>query len=162
MHIMGDKYKVQAYDEEKLDRVFIDEILLPKTPDFFYDISSVYGVLTSIGSKQLNTKSTIHVMGCNYEIEVTSQQEKDLIGFYKKSQLRFVVQRRINLVTREVKSATLESFEQVSSTDFYDFADEIRKKYLDISSVSSSSPERDDDGRFLFINHSSGASVRLC
>ncbi|MEJ7679687.1 MAG: hypothetical protein WKG06_17870 [Segetibacter sp.] len=63
-YIMADKYKVQAYDDEKNFRVFVDEIVLPKVSDFFYDISSIYGVLTSIGSRQLNTRSTIHIIGC--------------------------------------------------------------------------------------------------
>lgn len=132
-YIMADKYKVQAYDDEKKFRVFVDEIVLPKVSDFFYDISSIYGVLTSIGSRQLNTRSTIHILGCNYEVEVTSQQEKELINHYKKGQLRFRIQRKVNLETKEIKSAVLESFEPVSNNNFFDIAEQIREKYKDIT-----------------------------
>lgn len=135
-HIMGDKYKVQAYDDEKNYRVFLDEIVLPKAPEFFYDITSVYGVLTSIGSRQLNTKSTIHIIGLNYEVEISPLQEKELIKYYKNGNLRFRIQRKINLETREVKSAVLESFELVSNANFFDIAEQIREKYKDITFIN--------------------------
>ncbi|MEJ7678843.1 MAG: hypothetical protein WKG06_13490 [Segetibacter sp.] len=128
-YIMADEYKVQAYDDEKNFRVFVDEIVLPKVSDFFYDISSIYGVLTSIGSRQLNTRSTIHIMGCNYEVEVTSLTgERTLLNHYKKGQLRFRIQRKVNLETKEIKSAVLESFEPVSNDNFFDIAEQIRRK----------------------------------
>ena len=72
-------------------------------------------------------------MGCNYEIEVSPEQERQLISHYKNGRLRLLVQRKINVETREVKGATLESFEPITNTSFYDIADEIRMKYQELS-----------------------------
>ncbi|MEJ7679688.1 MAG: hypothetical protein WKG06_17875 [Segetibacter sp.] len=74
-------------------------------------------------------------MGVNYEVEVTSPlQEKELNQIIiKKDNLRFRIQRKINLETKEVKSAVLESFEPVSNANFFDIAEQIREKYKDIT-----------------------------
>ncbi len=129
--IMSDKYTVQAYDESKNFKVYLLEVKLPKGVDFYYEISSLYGVLTSIGGKSLDGRTTAHISGLNFDIEITSEQERDIIQYYKKDRLRLVVHKKISVDTREIKSAILQSFEAVPDRKIYSAREEFIKKYAD-------------------------------
>ncbi len=130
--IMADKYTVQAYAQKEDFKVYLFEVNLPKEKDFFYEISSLYGILTSIGGKALDRKAAVHISGCSFDIDVTPDQEGDLIQYYKKDRLRLVVYKKISVDTREVKSATLQSFEAVPAQNIYNGIEELRKKYSDL------------------------------
>lgn len=134
-HIMADLYTVQAYDESKTFKVTVSEVNLPKAKEFFYEISSLYGVLTSIGGKALDGKANVHISGFNFDIEVTPEQELDLIQHYKKERLRLVVHKKVGVDSHDIKSAVLQSFEVIKDHNFHTAIQEFRSKYseLDIS-----------------------------
>ena len=116
--ILGDNLYLQAYDETKEFKVEVNEINIPELPEFHHELSSVYGVITSIGGRSIDGVSYIRINGHNYDIKVTSSQEKKLIPFFKKNKMRFVLNKKISTDDKQVKSADLENFEPTENIDF--------------------------------------------
>lgn len=127
--ITGDKYTLQAYNKDKSFKVNLEKIELPKPPDYYYQVSSVSGIITSIGGKSLKGKSTIHVSNNSYDIEINKTQEKKLAKYFKNKKIRFVINKKISVEDNEVKSAILEHFEILKDESFIDIISEIRSKY---------------------------------
>lgn len=122
--ILGDNLHLQAYDETKDFKVEVNEINIPKLPEFYHEISSVYGVITSIGGRSIDGVSYVRINGHNYDIKVTSSQEKKLIPFFKKNKMRLVLNKKISTDDKQVKSADLENFEP---TENFGFNENIEK-----------------------------------
>jgi len=116
--ILNDKLYLQAYDESKDFKVEVKEINIPKLPEYYHEISSVYGIITSIGGRSIDGVSYVRINGHNYDIKVTSSQEKKLIPFFKKNKMRFVLNKKVSTDDKQVKSAELESFEPTENVSF--------------------------------------------
>ncbi len=116
--ILNDKLYLQAYDKNKDFKVEVSEINIPKLPEYYHEISSVYGIITSIGGRSIDGVSYVRINGHNYDIKVTSSQEKKLIPFFKKNKMRFVLNKKISTDYKQVKSAQLESFEPTENVSF--------------------------------------------
>lgn len=116
--ILNDKLYLQAYDENKDFKVEVNEINIPKLPEYYHEISSVYGIITSIGGRSIDGVSYVRINGHNYDIKVTSSQEKKLIPFFKKNKMRFVLNKKVSTDDKQVKSAELESFEPTENVSF--------------------------------------------
>lgn len=129
--ILGDNLTLQAYNDTKSFSVDFAKIELPKLPDYYNQISTIYGVITSIGGKSLKGKSTIHLAGFNYDIEISFDQERKLASYFKGKELIFIINKKISLDNDEVKSAELESFETPNDINFIDIARDIRNKFGD-------------------------------
>ncbi len=107
----------------------ITRVEIKKTVDFYYETGSLSGIITSIGGKDIDKKSTIFISKNDYEIEVSNAQEKVLLPYFKKEKLRFYVKKKVDFNTMEVKSAVLESFEVMSSESFLKSLKEFKEKY---------------------------------
>ena len=129
--ILGTKLKLDAYTKDKKFKVKINNIELPKQSEFYYHISSISGLITSIGGKSLKSKSFIHISENSFDIEINSKQEKELSKYFKNKKIRLVVNKKINTENNEIKSATLESFEVLNDDNIIDIAKDIRNKFSD-------------------------------
>jgi len=130
--ILGGKFYLHAYDPQKADGVEVRDIKLPELPKYYLQASSVYGIITSIGSADLDgSKSYIKVAGLPFKIEVSEEQERVLIQHFKKSELRLSVIKRIEFSSGEIKNAQLEDFEALSEQLFTQLAQTLGQKYPD-------------------------------
>lgn len=128
--VLGKRFFVQAYDpKDTAKRVQIDTILIPKKPEFYYEISTIYGIVTAIGGRSLNSKATIRLSDAPYDIDVTSEQEKQLIKSFKTDRIVLTVRQKIHYESGLVSNASLEEFEVLSKKTFVEAADELRQKY---------------------------------
>ena len=107
----------------------ITRVEIKKTVDFYYETGSLSGIITSIGGKEVDGKSTIHINNNTYDVEITPTQEKILFPYFKKEKLRFYVKKKVDFSTMEVKSAVLENFEVMSSENFLKSLKEFKEKY---------------------------------
>lgn len=130
--ILGDGLTLQAYDKEKTFKVEVNDVELPKSPDYYYEIGSISGIVTSIGGLTLDGKSTIHVNKSSFEIGIDEKQESELIQYYKKIKLRLIVNKRIDVQTNNVKDATLIEYELITKDKLPVFGTKIREKIGDI------------------------------
>ena len=89
-------------------RIITDE--KQKLPDFYYEIGTIYGIITSIGGIAVNGKAVIHINDTSYDIEVNNIQYDDLFRYYKKNRICFLLRKKISVETDEIVSAELESF----------------------------------------------------
>lgn len=130
--IIGRGLSLQAYDKDKVFKVEVNEVELPKSPDYYYEISSISGIVTSIGGVTLDGKATIHINKSSFEIGVNEKQEHELIQYYKKGKLRFIVNKRIDVHTNQVKDATLIEHEPIFFEKLPNYGQKIRAKLGDI------------------------------
>lgn len=124
--ILGTKLSLTAYDSEKNFNVEVSDILLPTLPEYFYEIGSIYGIITSIGGSAIDGKTVIHVNRVPYDIEISNQQESELLNFYKKDKIRFLVRKKLTSEKKEIISAKLEAFEVLQEKGFVKAVSEIR------------------------------------
>lgn len=73
------------FDTQKL----IEPIEKPYTYDHFYETDAVRGILTKIGSLNLDAKIPILINNLPEEIEISKQQEKALKRHLKAEELEF-------------------------------------------------------------------------
>ena len=132
-NILGDNLNLQAYDESKDFKVEVNDISVPTIPDFIYEISAVYGIITSIGGRSIDGASYVRINGQNYDIKVTPKQEKKLIPFFKKNKMRMVLNKKISTYNNEIKSAELESFETTNSGTLLENISKFRNEKFDES-----------------------------
>lgn len=110
----------------------VNDIELPKSPDFYYEIGSISGIVTSIGGVTLDGKATIHISKSSFEIGINEKQENELIQYYKKVKLRFVINKRIDVHTNIIKDAVLIEYEPIISQKLPNYGQKIREKFGDI------------------------------
>mgnify|MGYP003645960179 FL=1 len=126
--ILGDNLYLEAYNDDKSFKAEVKEIDIPKLSDFYFEISAVYGIITSIGGRTLDGNIYARVGGLNVDIKVSSKQEAKLIPHYKKDRLRLILNKKISVTSKEVKSADLESFEVVKEESLHSALTKIRNK----------------------------------
>lgn len=107
----------------------ITRVEIKKTVDFYYETGSLSGIITSIGGKDIDKKSTISISKNDYEIEINNIQEKALLPYFKKEKLRFYIKKKIDFKTMEVKSAVLEDFEVMLGENFLKSLKKFKDKY---------------------------------
>ena len=107
----------------------VSRVEIKKTVDFYYETGTLIGIITSIGGKDVEGKSTIHINNNTYDIEISPTQEKALLPYFKEKKLRFYIAKKIDIRTAEIKSAILESFDIVSDKNFFKNLKEFKDKY---------------------------------
>lgn len=127
--VIGGKLYLNVYDESKSFKVKIREINLPKSPDYYFETASAYGIITSIGGNSLDGKSYIKINQEDFQIEINRKQEYSLLNHYKKNRLRFNIRKKINFETDKISSAALMDFEVLEEKTFADAAAEFRTKH---------------------------------
>jgi hypothetical protein len=126
--IIGEKLNMKAYDRDAAFEVSVKKIEMPQIPLYYYEIGTIYGIITSIGSNSLEGKTHIKINQENYETEITSPQEQALLSEYKKNRLRLSVRKKINVETEKIVSAELLDFEVLNNQTFASLAKEFRQK----------------------------------
>ena len=129
--ILSDQLYLQAYDNDKNFKVDVDTIDIPKRKNYYHEITSIYGVITSIGGKSIDGVSYIRINGQNYDIKVSHQQENALIPFFKKNKMRCVINKKISTEDNQVKSAVLESYEVTTEKSFLQKIESKRSEKFD-------------------------------
>ncbi len=128
--VLSAGYYFQGYDPKESDKkIQIDKIVVPKQPEYYYQISTIYGVITSIGGRSLTGKTIIHIGDIPYDINVTHEQEMELVKLFKADRLMLTVFQKIYTETNFVKEASLEDFEVLSKKTFTQSINDLREKY---------------------------------
>lgn len=125
--IIDGRYNFKAYNPGKDFIISVDNIILPEDPEFYFDITTVTGVVVGIGGKTIEGKSSISLFGVPYQISVSASTEKTLLKYFKKNKVSFVVKRKIKFADDSIISAELESFEVSSEKTFGELAEDLEK-----------------------------------
>ncbi|WP_020600303.1 hypothetical protein [Spirosoma panaciterrae] len=125
--VMRDEYTLDVYDNTKEFRVHVEKVNLPKTPQYYYDRSTVYGVITLIGGQTIDGATYINIGLQNYPIKVTAYQERQLIKYFKQNKILFTINRRIRYDNDAVVSAELETFEITGEALLLSIAEDLRE-----------------------------------
>ena len=109
--ILGDKYRMNVYDSQKTFNIKISKSLVPLRVEFYYEIDDVYGIITSIGGRSIDSQPCIKLSGLNYEIFVTSSQESKLLKFFKNQRILFKLKKKVDFNSEKTISAELIDYE---------------------------------------------------
>lgn len=127
--ILKENLNLQAYDDLQTFKFEVSEInIVQDLPLFYYEINSEYGVVTSIGGRSVDGVSNIRIEGKNYDIKVSSEQEKEILPHFKKNRLRLVLNKKTSTDDKEVKGARLESFEVIENATFYNKIEDVNEE----------------------------------
>jgi hypothetical protein len=131
MKIIGGKYRVNVYDELKSFNYRIATTEETQDVDFYFEVEDVYGVITFIGSSNMDSAPSIKLSGEGYDIHVNSEQERRLIRHFKKDRLLLTIRKKVNFQTEKTESATLIDFEVAGddSERFFDRAEKLKASY---------------------------------
>ncbi len=131
-------FSIEAKNKETGRSVQIEPVPVRAIGSYF-QVSSIYGIITSIGGKTLDGKSAIHITEIPYDIEISNQQEIELLKYHKKAKILFVIRKEIDFETDKVKSAELEEYEIIDENyhskdkvNFFERIKAFREKYADI------------------------------
>lgn len=107
--------RINVYNPVKEFDYKISDISLENKVEAYFEIDSVYGIIASIGSSNLDTQPSVKLSKEGYEIHITGEQERELIKHFKKDTLLLTVEKKINLETNKIESAYLIDFEVIKS-----------------------------------------------
>ncbi|MDR1880137.1 MAG: hypothetical protein LBQ78_04325 [Tannerellaceae bacterium] len=129
--VMGNKYRVNTYDNNKEFDYKINQIQLSDTVESYFEVDDIYGIVASIGSSNLHSKSSIKLSEEGYEIQITSEQEDELIKCFKKNKLLLRIKKKINTETGKIESAVLIDFGVVKNPEerLADKAEELKGRH---------------------------------
>lgn len=140
--ITNGRYYLKAYDSKKEFNIDVGEIELPELPESYYEIGTFLGSITQIGGRTLKGKSIIHVEGFSTDVIITLDQEKLLYKHFKKLPILFTIKKKVDVKSRDIKSAELITFtitgehklaetaKKISSKLSNEFLDNIDQYYL--------------------------------
>lgn len=130
--ILGGRLSLSVYNQDRSYEQALNKIQAPPTPEYYYEISTIHGIVTSIGSYSLEGKSHIRISGLDFNIEISKEQETEMLGLFKKNRLRLNIRKKINFETDKTSSAELVEFEVLDmEQSFVDAAKAFRAKYPD-------------------------------
>lgn len=128
--ILSDKYRMNVYDPNKTFNLKIQNTVIPKRVECYYEVDDVYGIIASIGGRSIESHPCIKLSSLNYEIFVTCVQESKLLKYFKKDRILFRLNKKIDFETGRVISAELLNYEVIktSAGRFVDNVEELLLK----------------------------------
>lgn len=129
--IRSEHVRIDAYTNNKEDdyHIRVTEIIIPPKPKHYFELSSIYGKITSIGGKTLDGKTYIKINDGKFDIEVTQMQERKLLEYFKKTKLLLSIKKKIDFDNGSILSATLEDYEEVPEKDFFKGIKNLSENY---------------------------------
>jgi hypothetical protein len=128
--VLGDRLHLKAYDKDNQFAVFVNQIVLPSVPTYYFERTDVYGIITSIGSAALDSKINIKI-NAGLVIHINEPQEKQLLKYYKKNKLYFHIRNKVDVETDKIIASELIDFEVVGEKTFIERVKENRSNFPD-------------------------------
>jgi hypothetical protein len=125
------KFNFQAYDKDKKFNIETNEIIINEAPKYYYEIGTIIGVVTSIGGKNMDVTSYIHLSTQSYDIKISNDLERQLIPYFKQRKIRLTLKKKIQFDTDKVIGGEAISFEVIDKSTFAELSHEIKVKYPD-------------------------------
>jgi len=119
---------MEAFSGDRKWHQKIEQIDLKPQVRFTSEIDEVVGVISQIGSANLNTKAQIKIAGEAYKVNITNDQEKELKPLLKEGKIAFCVEKKVELESRTVKEATLLSYNVLKTNSFADSLESISEE----------------------------------
>ncbi len=129
--ILGDKRYLEVYDAQNESSDLIRTVNLPKSPEYYYETEEVYGIISQIGARDLDSQSIIRLSGKNYKIKVTPHQDEELKKYYKGNKILLTLKIRRSLKDNNPIDAELLSWETLNGESFIHNVQGLRDSYDD-------------------------------
>lgn len=118
--LVSDGLILNVYDRQKSFFKTIEKFSPEMSYPYYFETNSVIGVITRIGSRNIETKNTIIISSYPLEIEINAQQESILKNLYKADVIEFYMTEKINKDTNKAESSVLDHFHVIKDNQgFY-------------------------------------------
>jgi len=130
--IMRNDLSLNVYDHDKSFYKIIEKLAPVVHFPYFNQTNAYRGLLTRIGSRNLNSRNTVFISSYAHEIQIDDEQDHNLRKFYKNALIEFYITEKINKETGRTEEATLDDFEVLkdnSAGSFLKSVDFIRENH---------------------------------
>lgn len=115
--VMDGKFYVNAYDNEKNKIASINEIIRKKEISYYYSQKTIYGYISELGSKNLDSeKKHVIIDGFPYRIYISSDLDLQLKPFYKTEKLSMKIKIKRSFEKGSIVNAEMISFKEVGKS----------------------------------------------
>lgn len=101
---------------------------------FYYSITDIYGVVSQLGSKNLDSKTkSLSLDSLPYKIHISGEQDLELKPYYDTEKLKLKVRLKRSAIDSHIVSAEMVEFSSVGNKSF---ADKLREsEYIDLEII---------------------------
>lgn len=126
-------------DGNKIVKLYSKDI--QKEVEHYFAVKTISGIISEMGSPNLEAQPHINLDGLSYKILTTEEQDMDLRKYYRAGSLSLRVKQKISLAKDNIMGATLLDFRPKSASLFPDSLSDIGKDELDqfLSSIMKKS-----------------------
>lgn len=134
--ILGGKLFLRAVNSEGKIIARVDkEVIDTATINHYYSISTVYGVLSLIGSASVDSATKVIMLdGVSYRIAISKEQDLRLKNYYGTHKLMVKVRQKRSSLDGHIMNAEMISFLEVGQSDLVDSLKE--EGYIDFALIS--------------------------
>lgn len=120
------------YDQGKDFYKNIETLPIRKNYPYLYNTNQITGVLTQIGSRNLQSKNIIFVDSYPIEIKISHTQEEQLKDYFKAQKVVFNITEKVNKETGKLEQAELDDFAILKAEkSIYETIDAVREHHGD-------------------------------
>lgn len=112
--ILKNRLFLEPYDKDQKLITTIHPSEIKNTVNGYYNLTTVYGTISEMGSPSLDKSTHIYLHETNYKIFTTKEQDSALRPNYRIGRLRLKLRQKRSLDTDRVISATLIAFEPMT------------------------------------------------
>lgn len=112
--VLGGRYYLNAFDSDKKIVASIKGLGELKELKCYYTQKTVYGILSEIGGKTINTENKhVRLDGVNYQISISKDDDLSLKEYYRTRKLKIKIKQKRSIKDNSVISAEMLGFEPV-------------------------------------------------
>lgn len=118
--VLGDKYKLTAYDKEQKEVAIVNTFSKSSLPNFYYTTDTVYGIIIELGRPSLGAKKHISIPGISYKIFISEEQDLTLKKLYGTHHLQIELKQKRSVIDGHIVNSELDSFTIISGNSLTD------------------------------------------
>ncbi len=120
---------LDVYNPDKSFIKRIREVNIKEEKRIISENDTIVGMITRIGSRNLDGNAMIHITNQDKEVEVSAEDEEKLLKYFKKRELRFNVTKTYELKGKNIQKIELNSFQVLERSSFVSAIHEFRENY---------------------------------
>lgn len=123
---------VTAQVENENWSVELNEIKAEIGPNYYYEVEEIVGIVTKIGSDDLDSKSIIRLDKFHFNITISKKQENELRDIFKANKISAVVKIKKSLENSKILDSSLLNFTVIDNKNFKELVEELHSLNDDV------------------------------
>ena len=124
-NILNSGISVTAEIENENWSLELNEIVKETAPDYYYETEEIVGVVTKIGSDDLESKSIIRIDKYHFNISISKKQEEELKKIFKENKISALVKIKKLIETSKILDSSLLDFTIIENKTFKELVEDL-------------------------------------